>query len=117
LRPAANEYRRRGLKTAATRDAWLAEDPAAKSERRAEYERLRLAYNEFTRLYSKATRGKQKALTKADADEQPGMVETPLPAASEQDTTLSGNEGQGVSPDTASPKADQGTVWMAIGQV
>jgi protein-tyrosine-phosphatase len=58
LCPVANEYQRHGHKTVVTRHAWLGEDPAAKSKWHAEYERLHLAYNEYMRLYSKATRGK-----------------------------------------------------------
>ncbi len=60
LRAALNEYLRLGLNYVARRTAYLAADDAQGS-RRARYERLRPAYNEYWRLHEKAARAERAA--------------------------------------------------------
>jgi biotin carboxyl carrier protein len=66
VRPAYNEYMRLRLNVRARRDAWLAKDDRS-GRRRAYYERLRPAVQEYFSLYRKAARARDKAEQKAEA--------------------------------------------------
>jgi hypothetical protein len=60
MRDDMKEYVRRGLNRQGAREAWLAEDDDEEGSRRALYERLHKAYNDYWRMYSRATREKER---------------------------------------------------------